>query len=90
MIKDSKKDKALEEVMVTQMSTKEEKEETDLCLVNISTLAFLGMLISLILFGFGFLSVNQSSKWVFAMFVVFVVDQLFVEPLFLYIKKKGV
>jgi len=44
-----------------------------------STLAFLGIVISVILFGFGVLSVNQTSKWVFAMFVVFVVDQLFVK-----------
>ncbi len=36
-----------------------------------STLAFLGIVISVILFGFGVLSVDQTSKWVFVMFVVF-------------------
>ena len=44
-----------------------------------STLAFFGIVISVILFGLGVLSVDQSSKWVFVMFVVFVVDQLFVK-----------
>lgn len=49
-----------------------------LCL---STLAFLGIIISVILFGFGMLSVDQTSKWVFLMFVVFAVDQLFLKRL---------
>ena len=47
-----------------------------LCL---STLAFLGIIVSIFLFGLGVISVDQTSKWVFLMFVVFVIDQLFVK-----------
>lgn len=53
-----------------------------------STLAFFGIIISVILFGLGVLSVDQTSKWVFAMFVVFVVDQLFVKRLGNWLKSK--
>lgn len=49
-----------------------------LCL---STLAFLGIIISVFLFGLGAISVDQTSRWVFLMFVVFVIDQLFVKRL---------
>ena len=49
---------------------------TSLCF---STLAFLVIIISVILFGYGVLSADQTAKWVFAMFFVFVVDQLFVK-----------
>lgn len=44
-----------------------------------STLAFLGIIISVILFGFDVLSVDQTAKWILAMFILFVVDQLFVK-----------
>ena len=55
-----------------------------------STLAFLGITISVILFGFGVLSVDQTSKWIFAMFVVFVVDQLFVKRLGTWLMSKKI